>query len=216
MWPPKCFSIALSDTLIFDRYLSSRGDRGVNTRVSTSECARAYYDIVVIALLHSHVAGVGARSWYFWSVKNHEKWSTACRRPASVPWGFNSAGVAAALPSAGSFTVRRPGESARARHPLYLLFQPFDAVTGREYAANGPWHEESRRDPVGARDHFPHHADRPGRGNGSLGSQSRAGRDVNILPRYFSASRLRERSRLLYFHCPVRPHPSLQFTHFSN
>lgn len=63
--------------------MSRNGD--VNTRQRDAHVLRHCPNSVpAVTSKGSHVAGGG-----FWSVKNHEERSTACRRPASVPQGFN-------------------------------------------------------------------------------------------------------------------------------
>lgn len=97
--------------------------------------ARAYHRVVLIMLLESRPKG---RMFGFWSVKNYEERLT---QRVDVPAAFR-----------GDLTVTSNGarsrfaapESRAGRHPFHLFFQPFDAVTGREHAANGPRHEESR------------------------------------------------------------------------
>ncbi len=52
-----------------------------------------------------------------------------------------------------------------------ITFQPLDPPSGCDNATQRTGHEEPGRDPVGARDHQPGHAERPRRGHRPVGGQ---------------------------------------------
>lgn len=75
------------------------------------------------------------------SVKNYEERST---QRVDVPAAFRGDLTATSNGVRSRFAAPDGGGRVTGRSSSLSLFQPFDAVTGREYAANDPRHEESR------------------------------------------------------------------------